>query len=84
MGFFNKLDGRPQLMGDMANTLGIDFAEKIQKDPELVRTYRQALLQCSHCKHDGECKSWMEDHPSASETPDYCRNKELLEHLAQT
>lgn len=83
MGIFDKLDGRADLMGQMAETVGVDFAEAIIKDPEMARTYRQAVRRCAHCKHDGECKSWMKEHAHAEETPEYCLNKDILEHLAR-
>ena len=82
MGLFNKIDERAGVMGKMAETLGVDFAEKIAKDPNMVATYRDAVMRCTHCKHDGECKGWMADHAHADTTPDYCRNKDLLEQLA--
>lgn len=83
MGLFDKIGRRAAVMGKMAETLGVDFAEKIAQDPSAAAKYREAVMRCSHCSHDGECKGWMADHPHATETPDYCRNKDLLENLAQ-
>ena len=84
MGLFNKIDQRAGVMGKMAETLGVDFAEKIVQDPNMTATYREAVMRCSHCKHDGECTGWMAEHPHSDTTPDYCRNKDLLEQLAQS
>ncbi|MEZ5676101.1 hypothetical protein SAMN06265173_10139 [Thalassovita litoralis] len=84
MGLFNKIDQRAGVMGKMAETLGVDFAEKITQDPNMTATYREAVMRCSHCKHDGECTGWMAEHPHSDTTPDYCRNKDLLEQLAQS
>lgn len=83
MGMFDKIGRRASVMGKMAETLGVDFAEKISQDPSVATTYREAVMRCSHCSHDGECKGWMAEHSTASETPDYCRNKDLLESLAK-
>lgn len=81
MGFIDKLDRHGSIMAKMAKTLGVDFAEKIYEDPNVVTKYREAVLRCSHCQHEGECQGWMDEHASARETPDYCRNKDLLENL---
>ena len=42
MGLFDKIDRSAQVMGRMAETLGVDFAEAIAHHPETVREYRQA------------------------------------------
>lgn len=83
MGLFDKIGRRASVMGKMAETVGVDFAEKIAQDPNMASKYREAVMRCSHCSHDGECKGWMAEHPHATETPDYCRNKDLLEGLAK-
>ncbi|MDX5403071.1 MAG: DUF6455 family protein [Rhodobacterales bacterium] len=83
MGLFDKIDHRTKVMTRMAQTLDVDFAEVIAQAPEAVREYRQAVLRCVSCGHEGECTAWMAEHPHAAETPDYCRNKDILESLAK-
>lgn len=83
MGLFDKIDHRTDVMTRMAQTLDVDFAEAIARSPETVREYRQAVMRCVACTHEGECTAWMETHPHAAEAPDYCRNKDILESLAQ-
>jgi hypothetical protein len=82
MGLFDKIDRSALVMGRMADTLGVDFAEAVAHNPETVREYRQAVMRCAACTHENECTGWMDAHPKASQTPDYCRNKDLLERLA--
>jgi hypothetical protein len=83
MGLFNKIDHRAKVMTRMADTLDVDFTAAIAQSPENVRTYRQAVMRCVSCGHEGECNAWMQDHPHAAEAPDYCRNKDILESLAK-
>ena len=83
MGIFDKLDRRASVMGQMADTLGVDFPAEITRSPDVAAKYREAVMRCAHCSHDGECKGWMAEHPNATETPDYCRNKDLLEGMAK-
>ncbi|MBA83666.1 DUF6455 family protein [Thalassobius sp. S69A] len=82
MGIFDKFGRRASVMGKMAETVGVDFAEQVARNPAMASTYREAVMRCVHCTHDGACKSWMAKHPQAAHAPDYCRNKDLLERLA--
>ncbi|OAN72558.1 hypothetical protein A8B83_09280 [Rhodobacteraceae bacterium EhC02] len=83
MGLFDKIDHRAGVMTRMADTLGVDFAATIAQAPEVVREYRQAVMRCASCSHEGECKTWMQSHPHAAQAPDYCWNKDILEGLAK-
>lgn len=84
MGIIDKFDRRAALMGKMAETVGVDFAEQIVSNPYQVAKYRDAVMRCMGCTHDAECKGWMADHPQAGEAPDYCHNKDLLGQLANS
>ena len=83
MKLFDKISRHAGLMGDMAETLGVDFAARIAHDPALVAQYREAVMRCAHCSHEGECEGWLAGHDHADATPDYCRNKDLLEALSK-
>ena len=83
MGLFDKIDRRTAVMTRMAQTLDVDFPETIARAPGAVRDYRQAVMRCVACGHEGECTAWMDAHPHAAEAPDYCRNKDILESLAK-
>ncbi|WP_319825650.1 DUF6455 family protein [Thalassovita sp.] len=83
MSIFDKIDRHAGIMNKMADTVGVDWAAEVKKDPSLAYRYREAVMSCTHCQHDGECQGWMAEHPHATETPDYCRNKVLLEGLAE-
>jgi hypothetical protein len=81
MGLLNKIDHRADVMNRMAETLDVDFAAAIAGHPEAVREYRQAVLRCVACGHEGECTAWMAEHPHAAQAPDYCRNKDIMATL---
>lgn len=83
MGLFNKIDHRTGVMTRMAQTLDVDFAEAMARSPETVRDYRQAVMRCVACGHEGECSTWMDTHPHAAEAPDYCRNKDIMAALSK-
>lgn len=83
MGLLDKIDRRAGVMTRMADTLGVDFAASIAQTPEAVREYRQAVMRCTACNHEGECTEWMDAHPHAEKAPEYCRNKDILERLAE-
>ena len=83
MGLFDKIDRSAVVTGRMADTLGVDFADAIVQNPDSVRDYRQAVMRCTACDQEDKCIGWMETHPHAAQTPDYCRNKDILERLAQ-
>lgn len=83
MGLLNKIDHRADVMTRMAETLDVDFAAAIAQSPEIVRTYRQAVMRCVACNHEAECTTWMDTHPNAAEAPDYCRNKDIMASLSK-
>ncbi|WP_323786236.1 DUF6455 family protein [Thalassovita sp.] len=83
MGIFKNISRHAAVMNRMAETVGANFASRIQADPEFAFQYRGAVMRCSSCKHDGDCSVWMDHHARASQAPRYCRNKDLLEALSE-
>ena len=80
---FSRIDKHADLMGRMAETVGADLAEATQRGDLTPEEYRSAVLSCTSCKGAGECQGWLDAHAEgAGGTPDYCRNKALLEALA--
>ena len=80
----SRIDKHADLMGRMADTVGADLAEAMQRGDLTPEEYRSAVLSCTSCREAGSCQGWLEDHADgAAETPDYCRNKSLLDALAR-
>ena len=82
MSLFEKVDKHRELVNGMADRLGVDFGAKVAADPALAAQYRAAILTCTACRDVGECQGWQASHEHTEETPEYCRNKGLLETLA--
>ncbi|MCA0922346.1 DUF6455 family protein [Pseudooceanicola nanhaiensis] len=77
--FFERLDARAALVSQMADRVGVDFAENINRAPEVVGDYRAAVMRCTGCTEADRCATID---ASVHEVPGYCRNKLLLDRLA--
>lgn len=84
MGFFSRLAKHEALFDGMAQRLGIDFNAWVAHDTVHAGDYRTAVLSCTACKADGPCQAWQANTTTASEAPDFCRNKRMLETLKRT
>jgi len=73
---------RADVMGRMAQTLGVDFGARIARDHGVAEQYRNAVMRCASCTHEAECLNWMNGHKDAKEAPKYCKNKDLLDNLS--
>lgn len=82
MSFFDRLVRNVDLMPRLAQRLGIDWADRMDRSPYAAAEYRDALMRCAQCSKDGACRAWIERVHQADAAPDYCRNKELLQRLA--
>ena len=83
MGFLQRMDRHADLVGSMAETLHVDLAKSMQYGQISPMDLRNAVMSCMGCEADGECQDWLEAHKAtgASDTPRYCRNRELLLRL---
>ncbi len=84
MGFFKSIARRADLVGRMADTVGIDAATAAGAEEIAAQAWRNAVVRCSGCTHDAECRAFMDaadaagEHPKA---PSYCRNKAMLDGM---
>jgi hypothetical protein len=82
MALFDKMARRLGLMDRMAATVGADVRDA---GPA---TYREAVVRCSQCVHPAECTAFLQQNKATSGdaaksvSPDFCRNKQLLDRLA--
>lgn len=83
MGFFSKLNHHAELFKGMADRLGVDFADRIGNAPDFASDYRLAVLSCTSCQCAGDCATWQNQHDNADAAPGFCRNKRMLDSLAQ-
>ena len=83
MSFLSRLDRHARLVERMADTLGIDLAEKMMMGQLPPEQYRAAAIRCTGCTETDACASWVDAHPEgAALAPDYCRNKAQFERTA--
>lgn len=79
-----KMDHHLDLLGHMAETLGIDLNAAMRAGRLSPETYRAAALRCTGCDAPEACAHWQRDHRAgAAAAPDYCRNANLLAALKE-
>lgn len=80
---FKKLEEHAELVTRMSEALGIDFAEEMQAGRMTPDELRTTVLRCVACAEAGECKHFLDAHPAgtAEHTPNFCRNKSVLEAM---
>ncbi|MCG7573489.1 DUF6455 family protein [Phaeobacter sp. CNT1-3] len=81
MSFFDRLVRTVDLMPRLAQRLGINWQNRIDRDPYGAAEYRDALMRCAQCSNDGACRRWIEQVHTAEAPPDYCANHALLLRL---
>jgi hypothetical protein len=81
--WMDRFDKHADLVGRMAETLGVDLGEQMMRGSLPPTEMRSAVMACIGCKEAGDCVTWLEAHAEGSDvTPSYCRNKERLQALA--
>jgi len=83
MSWMTRLNRHATLVGRMADTIGVDLAEEMQRGNFSPESWRAAVMSCTGCDNPDGCEAWLEAHrDGAEETPGYCRNKDRLEGMA--
>jgi len=84
MSLFERIERHSSLMGRMADTVGADLADLATVSPRGDTAIRRAVVACMGCAEADTCETWLEEHSAgAAQTPDYCRNKAMLDRLAR-
>ncbi|MCL4674765.1 MAG: hypothetical protein KJZ59_01740 [Pararhodobacter sp.] len=82
MGLIAKLDHHFDLMTRMADTVHADLGDALVSDRLTSSELRNAVLACTGCEGGKDCPDWLKEHSEGSEeTPEYCRNRDLLLRL---
>ena len=71
------------LVDRMATALGVDLEESILRGRIEIDDISDAVLSCTACSAPEHCAGWLEKKGGdrVTSTPEYCRNKALLERL---
>jgi hypothetical protein len=84
MKLFDKIDRHADLVSRMADTVGADLADAAMTGLVQPGEMRSAVMRCTACDEVEACEHWLADHADgAAATPDYCRNKAVLDRLAK-
>lgn len=69
------------LVDDMAKMLDIDLEEAAIDGHLSIDHISEAVLRCTECPNPDHCQSLLAQSLGLSQTPEYCRNQELLHKL---
>lgn len=80
MSGYRRYDDHEELLGRMADRLGVDLEEEIQSGrlpPEMMEV---TVYRCMSCEAPEECRLWLDSCSGevAQAPPPYCRNRDRL------
>lgn len=74
------------LFDDMGRSLGLDLQEEAIAGRLDFDEIGEAVLRCRRCAYPDTCAVWLQSQKGeavAGDTPDYCRNRDLLGYLRE-
>lgn len=78
----SQLARHARLVDHMADALGVDLDEQIQRGRLSSAELEDAVLSCTNCTQPCACDAWLGTSTDAApEAPGYCRNARLFETL---
>ena len=81
---FAKFDRHAALVDKMADTVGVDLSEAVQRGNLAPEALLSTVYNCYGCAQGDACARWLaENSNGAPETPDYCRNGDLFATLVR-
>ena len=69
------------LVDRMATKLGIDLQQSAIDGDVSIDDLSDAVLKCTGCPNPNHCQSFLGQPAKVDNTPEYCRNQELLGKL---
>ena len=74
-----RFDHHAKLFATMADTLGVDLTEKMQRGEVDSEDLRMMVHKCTGCTSPCDCVGWLADNAEGAEVaPSYCRNGDEL------
>ncbi len=84
MGIFSKVFNSADLVSGMARRLGADISSGLLENPDMNATkMRSLVIRCAACRDQGGCAAIQQSRARLDHAPDYCMNKDYLEHLSR-
>lgn len=72
------------LFDDMGTALGLDLQNRAIGGDLPLDEISEAVLRCTECAHPEKCARMLAfTELQATTPPDYCRNRDLLDHLQE-
>ncbi len=81
-----KLKAHAALFDEMGQAVGLDLQEEAIAGRLNFDEIAEAVLRCTRCAHPETCQKWLQSPAradAAADTPDYCRNRDLLGYLRE-
>lgn len=78
MSVSERFDHHAKLVADMADTLGVDLLETMQRGELDAEDLRAMVHKCCGCTQPEACKGWLAQAEGEEEAPYYCRNAETF------
>ncbi|WP_170383569.1 DUF6455 family protein [Ruegeria atlantica] len=69
------------LVDRMASKLGVDLQQSAIDGDILIDELSDAVLRCTDCPNPNHCQSFLSQSAQTHQTPEYCRNQDLLGKL---
>ena len=82
MSVSERYDHHAKLVANMADTLGVDLLERMQRGELDGEDLRQMVHKCTGCTSPCDCANWLDANAQGSEVaPSYCRNADSFEQM---
>jgi len=80
---FERLEKHERLVNKMADTLGVDLVEEVQRGNLAPSELRNRVFRCVGCDSADACADWLRAHPDGTDgAPEFCRNGKMFADLA--
>ena len=85
MQYPSTLTRHAALVDRMATTRGVDLQEQALRGNVSTDEITDAVLSCTNCTNPEGCSDWLgRQNEPVAQSPSYCRNTPLFDHLTQT
>lgn len=79
-----RFDHHARLVARMGDALGVDLEAKGQSGELPPEVHDDLIFECLGCPKPAQCERWLDAQEGpVSAAPDFCRNKQALDALAE-
>ncbi|MCG7519360.1 DUF6455 family protein [Ruegeria sp. Ofav3-42] len=77
----DTLKRHAELVDNMATRVGVDLEDAAISGKVTIDEISEAVIRCSACSNPDHCEGLLAEPDHDGKTPEYCKNKELLDRL---